>query len=787
MTSEKILTGLRRICSSVTLLACLTAVAALAASNPIPLISQLAPLTVAPGASAFSLVVNGTGFVSGAVVNWNGGGLTTQFISGSQLSASVPAQDLMEPGTASVTVANPGGGTSNVAYFQVSSPEIALGFSGPEMPSGGQAFTVVAGDFTGDGKLDLVAGSDQGSSFSILLGNGDGTFQSPESYSVGAAEVFYVLAADFNGDGKLDIAAAANGSSSVVSVVLGNGDGTFQPPDNLVISSGEPLTALATGDFNQDGKLDLAIAGESNTVLIALGNGDGTFQTPRGYAVGDDAEWVTVGDFNGDGKLDLAVTNLLDSTVSILLGKGDGTFESQVTYATAPEPGSVVTGDFNGDGKLDLAMVARTTNDTVFAVSILLGNGDGTFQAHQEFTTGDEPAQVVFGDFNSDGKIDLATVNACGDDPNCGRTSSATVSILVGNGDGTFQSHVDFPAGFEPGQLVTGDFNGDGRADLVTAAGSLSLLLQTTTAFSSGALLFASQDVGTASTPQAVTLTNTSASALQIAGIVLNGSNPGDYSLTTTCGASLDAGASCTISVTFTPTAGGTRTALVSVTDGALGSPQTIALTGTAVAPAILINPTSLTFSTQLVGRPGTPQFISVSNPGTGPLNFSSIVIAGDFIETNTCGLSIAAGAECTFIVHFVPSQGGVRTGTITFTDNAPNSPQVVTLTGTGTYFELSTNRINFGSVPVGHSTAPRTVTVTNTAGTAQVVGGISLGGPSPGEFAQGNNCGSSLGAGASCSVRVAFKPTVKGLASATLEVTGGGGVETVALTGTGT
>jgi hypothetical protein len=757
-----------------------------AASNPIPFISQLAPLTVTPGTNGLSLIVNGTGFVPGAMVYWDGSPLDTQYISSSQLSVSAPSSDLTLPVSAAITVQNPGSQNSNFVYLQVAIPELSLGFSGPQLSSNGDAYSVAAADFTGSGKLDIVSGNTATNSVSVSMGNGDGSFGSPQSYTIGAIEAASVVSADFNGDGKLDIATAANGATSVVSVLLGNGDGTFQTHRDLVVTSGEVLTDLIAADLNGDGKLDLVIMGQSSTILIALGNGDGTFQKPKSYSVGNDAEWATVGDFNGDGKLDLAVTNYVDNTVSILPGNGDGTFQPQAIYSTAPSPGSLVTGDFNGDGKLDLAMVARTSNTSIFAVSVLLGNGDGSFQQHVEYTTGDEPAQVVTGDFNDDGKLDVATINACGDDPNCGLTSSATVSILAGNGDGTLQTKIDFPAGSAASQMAAGDFNGDGKVDLVSASGTLSLLLQTTATLSSGALIFGGQGVGSSSTPQTVTLTNTATVPLTINSIGLSGSNAGDYSFTSTCGNLLESGASCTVSVTFTPTAIGTRTAYVSISDSALGSPQNIALTGTGLLVSVLVSPGSLTFATTVVGRLSAAQVVTVSNNGNAPLNISSVTLAGDFTDANGCPGSLAAGAACTIKVFFRPSQSGARSGTLTLNDNAPNSPQTVALTGTGTYFSLSAALVRFGNVPVGGS-AQQVVTLTNVARTSQAVNGIGISGKNASQFSQTNTCGSGLGAGAACQITLTFKPTQQGSANAVLQVNGGGSIETAKLSGTGT
>ena len=322
----------------------------------------------------------------------------------------------------------------------------------------------------------------------------------------------------------------------------------------------------------------------------------------------------------------------------------------------------MVAGDFNGDSKLDLAMVARDQNDAVWVISILLGNGDGTFQPHNDRVTGDVPAQIVLGDFNNDTTLDLATVNACGNDPNCGFTSSGTISILLGNGDGTFKAQSEFAAGFEPGHFAIGDFNGDGDPDFaVTSSGALSILLQTTLGLSTGALAFPAQDTGTTSPPQVVTLTNMGTVAVNLTSISLTGSNAGDYALNSECGTSLVPGASCTLNVTFTPTAGGTRAASVSIAETAYANPQSIALTGLALAPAVSISPSSLSFGVETVGLRSAPLTVSLNNSGNGPLNISSIMATAGYQDQNTCGSSLPAGFTCTMTVIFKPTRAGVR------------------------------------------------------------------------------------------------------------------------------
>jgi hypothetical protein len=306
------------------------------------------------------------------------------------------------------------------------------------------------GDFNGDGNPDLAVAVWGSSNISILLGNGDGTFQTKVDYAVGPNPTS-VAVGDFNGDSKADLA-VANGSFINVSILLGNGDGTFQTKVDYGVG-GSP-SSVVVGDFNGDSKADLAVANreDDNNVSILLGNGNGTFQTAVNYGVGSDPWSVALGDFNGDSKTDLAVTNRNDNNVSILLGNGNGTFQTAVNYGVGVTPNSVAVGDFNEDGKADLAV----TNITTHNVSILLGNGNGTFQTKVDYGVGGNPFSVAVGDFNGDGNPDLSVAN----------WFSSNISILLGNGDGTFQAAVNYGAGTGPFSIAKDDFNGDGNPDL---------------------------------------------------------------------------------------------------------------------------------------------------------------------------------------------------------------------------------------------------------------------------------------------------------------------------------
>src|SRR5271157_1132232 len=328
------------------------------------------------------------------------------------------------------------------------------------VPTGHAMLSVAVADFNGDGKLDLALTSqlqDVPAGVWIVTGNGDGTFQSL-TYATGTGPQTAAFG-DFNGDGKLDMAVANDGSNNV-SVFLGNGDGTFRPAVNYPAGSG--ATAVAVGDFNGDGKLDLVVANVgAGTFSLLLGNGDGTFQAKTDTSVLFGAMSLAVGDFNKDGKPDVAVLSILG--VTVYLGTGGGKFSAGVNYGTRSGLGNIVVADFNGDGNPDLA-VANTGSNTI---SIYLGNGAGAFASNMDFTAGTTMSvqSLTAADFNGDGKLDLAVTNF-GCNP-CNSTAlGGNVAVLMGNGDGTFQAAVYYPGVNKPTSITAVDFNGDGSVDL---------------------------------------------------------------------------------------------------------------------------------------------------------------------------------------------------------------------------------------------------------------------------------------------------------------------------------
>jgi type II secretory pathway component GspD/PulD (secretin) len=338
---------------------------------------------------------------------------------------------------------------------QLSSSAITGNFTGAfprtDFPVGHSPTSIAVADFNGDGKLDLAVTNEGDNTVSILLGNGDGTFQSPTSVATRVAPDA-IVTADFNADGKADLA-VANVSDNTISILLGNGDGTFTA--GTTITGIKSPVAMVTGDFRNIGRADLAVLDQADgLVSVLLGNGDGTFANPIDTTVGMTPSALVTGDFNGDGKLDVAVTNSGSNTVSVLLGNGDGTFFQRIDFGTGVGPSAIASADYNGDGRLDLAVTNKIDN----TLSIFLGNGDGTFGAATNFSTDGGPTALVSGNF---GGTFPSLIVVC--------ESANTIDLFLGLGNDSFATPVSIPTGNNPVAIADGDFVGNGLLDVAVA------------------------------------------------------------------------------------------------------------------------------------------------------------------------------------------------------------------------------------------------------------------------------------------------------------------------------
>ncbi|MEO8369933.1 MAG: FG-GAP-like repeat-containing protein, partial [Candidatus Solibacter sp.] len=340
--------------------------------------------------------------------------------------------------------------STSASIAQTVNSGVSIGLRRPvTYPSASSILSLATGDFNGDGKLDFVAGNYSYTGVTVFLGNGDGTFPAGVIYPT-PSYTYSVVVFDFNADGKLDIA-AANRTTSNVSVLLGNGDGTFQSAVNYaaIISP----WSMAIGDFNRDGKVDLVITSISSANLAILpGNGDGTFRAPSLIPVGASQYAVAVGDLDGDGKADLILG--ASSNVHVLTGNGDGTFAAAVIYAANYSVYALAVVDLDGDGKPDVAGAS-----TSYGAFVLMGNGNGTLRA-ATFLPGYYTYSLLVVDGDGDGKPDIFVGHSSG--------GSATVSFLGGNGDGSFRAPVTYSANRNSSTLASGDFNGDGKVDVIS-------------------------------------------------------------------------------------------------------------------------------------------------------------------------------------------------------------------------------------------------------------------------------------------------------------------------------
>jgi uncharacterized protein (DUF2141 family) len=536
-------------------------------------------------------------------------------------------------------------------------------------------------------------------------------FANAVDYGSGGENAVLIAVADVNGDGKPDLVVAnscpANSTTcpsptdeGSVGVLLGNGDGTFRP--TVVYDSGGVLaTWVAVADVNGDGKPDLLVthvcANSSScangTVSVLLGNGDGTFRAAVAYDSGGiEADSVAVADMNGDGKPDLVVSNCTNcstdghGSVAVLLSNGDGTFQTAHAIDSGGyAPLSIALADVNGDGKPDV-IVGQCSGPTFGCrpgeVGVLLGNGDGTLQTPVNYSSGaDQPISVAVADVNGDGKLDVVVSNQATGDQG---TLNGAVGVLLGNGDGTFQPPVIYDAGgIGTAGLAVADVNGDGKLDVVVTDQLGSCQTASTVAVLLGN--------GEGTFQAAVGFCFAGSIPRSVVAADVNGDGRPDLVATNSCGTI------CGISVV-----------------GVLLNTSTTAI----------LSPSSLNFAPQAPGTSSSPQTVTLTNRGIAALTFSGITISGanaaGFTETNNCPSSLAVNASCQIKVTSNPEGAGSQTASLNVTDNAPDSPQTVALTGISQDFSLA---ITPGTTTVTPGQAGNyTVTASPLSGFSQAV-----------------------------------------------------------------
>ena len=311
--------------------------------------------------------------------------------------------------------------------------------------------------------LRLQAGFGVNGSIQSGLGGvmGDGTFGGTSNYAAGDGTTAVALG-DLNGDGILDMV-TTNSNANNISIRLGNGDGSFAAAAS--IAAGTAPSSIALGDMNGDGNLDMVTTNNAtDNVSVLLGNGNGSFAAATNFGAGDAPEYVTLGDLNADGALDIVTANYRADTVSVLLGNGNGSFEAAVAYGVGASPTSVALSDLNGDGILDMVATNRVDN----SISVLAGDGNGSFSAAVDFAVGSDATAIALGDVDGDGDIDAITANLNGH----------SMSVLRGNGDGSFAAASTSVIGSSVASALTlGDLNGDGILDVVASIDGATILL----------------------------------------------------------------------------------------------------------------------------------------------------------------------------------------------------------------------------------------------------------------------------------------------------------------------
>ncbi len=331
--------------------------------------------------------------------------------------------------------------------------------------TGSAGRSVATGDFNEDGIADLAGASSASNSITVLLGNGDGTFAIQPDLTT-ENEPFSVTTGDVNNDGHLDLIVAAT-SSSTINVFLGNGDGTFQAALSSV--AGLQPFSVAVADLNFDDILDVVTGNFDGTFSVLMGTGTGTFLTPVNFASGGATFSIALADFNEDGFLDVFSANFTNGGFSVMTAVGDGTFNTPLGFGSGNAPTSIAVADFDDDGHVDV-VVSNGDDDTV---SAFFGDG-GTFGSAQTLPVGDLPYAVLAKDINGDGLEDIVAANYFSD----------SLSVFFNNGDGTFTSQGSFSTGPNPRGLTAVDMNGDGRVDIATSnssGNSVSVLINNAT------------------------------------------------------------------------------------------------------------------------------------------------------------------------------------------------------------------------------------------------------------------------------------------------------------------
>ncbi len=584
-----------------------------------------------------------------------------------------------------------------------------------------------------------------------------------------------IVMGDFNGDGKLDIATTNSGGTFGIptaggppGILLGNGDGTFTAGTTPVTPTHALIIAAA--DFNGDGKLDLAADGGANGALIVLlGNGDGTFSVAPTPVTSFDPAFVATGDFNGDGKMDIVALN--GDSVVVLLGNGDATFTQASTYPTGQFPASIAVSDFNHDGKSDLAI----QNSGDGTITILLGAGNGTFTSAATVPSQQNASTLAVGDFNGDGKPDLAT--SFQDSNN---NFANTLMVSLGNGDGTFNvvTSLATDSGTETHYVAAADFNGDGKSDLVFGDdNNVSILLSN----GDGTFTLAASTTGATTAPNYFSLILGDLNGDGVPDIATADSDLNTVGVLLTQRTQT---AVATLSNVSVPGAGthNIQAAYAGDSNFSASTSSAIPLTASQIATTLQLTSSS---GSSVVGAQLT------LTATLSPYSSGNLATTGETITFSNNGTSIGTGTLTSGVATLNTASLPVGSNSLTasyagdtnFASATASAVSVVVTAPAGPAVTLSPTSLTFAQQTVGTTTATQAVTLMNSGQVALTLTSIAA----SGDFAQTNNCGASVAPGANCTIAVTFTPTVAGSRTGMLTVTdnAGGSPQTVALSGT--
>jgi hypothetical protein len=619
--------------------------------NPLPTLTSLSPASATAGAAAQALTINGTGFLSTSTVTYNGVGHAATYVSATQLTVTLSAGDQGTVGAYAVVVTNPapGGGASNALNFTVNNPVPSITSLSPPSATAGagaQTLTINGTNFL---------------STSTVTYNGVGhtaTFVSATQLTISLSATDQATAGSYAV--VVTNPAPGGGASNALNFTVTPSNPsqpiTFVQSTSTSQFSGQTASAAFPGSVTSG---DLIIVGVfadvGATVSVTDALGDTFTQVVHQPVASDHDSDVFVGTAGTSGA----------DTITVNAGSGMNVYtfsiHEYIGVTTAVDAFSTAQGNSTAPASGSLTTV--TSNDLIFAW----------------FTNGNNFANENFSSLNAaytKREMSGSGTTQCHGRSNCVETGDL-VALTTQTTNATATLNVS-----DIWSATVIAFKGAASAG--TGTGAVASLSPTS-------LTFASQVVGATSAAQTITLNNTGNLALSISSIALTGTNASDFAQTNNCGASVAAGTNCTISVTFKPTAGGTRTAAVTLTDNATGSPQTVSLTGTGTSagPAASLSPTSLAFGNQQpIDVTSSAQTVTLSNTGNAALSITSLALtgtnAGDFDQSNTCPSSLAAGDNCTIVVFFTPSIAGTEAASLSITDTASGSPQTVALSGAG-------------------------------------------------------------------------------------------------------